>query len=123
MRSRCFTNIEALSVSYGRWSRANPNISYPSMQPFMREATYADRYPSMPLSDEIGMLIHDKLLIMSKVSPLLFEVFMRKYVSKQEVKEILFELDIKEDFYKKHLFAAKQSLLLMLSENKCIFLA
>ncbi|MCR1838440.1 RNA polymerase subunit sigma-70 [Pasteurella caecimuris] len=123
MRSRCFTNIEALSVSYGRWSRANPNISYPSMQPFLREATYADRYPSMPLSDEMGMLIHDKLLIMRKVSPLLFEVFMRKYVSKQEVKRILLDLDIGETYYRTYLYAAKQSLLLMLSESKCIFLA
>ncbi|MCQ9122908.1 antiterminator Q family protein [Rodentibacter caecimuris] len=123
MRGYTFTNIEALSISYGRWCRANPNISYPSMQPFLREATPEDRYPVIPLSDEMGMLIHDKLLVMRKVSPLLFEVFMRKYVSKQEVKRILFELDIKEDFYKKHLLAAKQSLLLMLSENKCIFLA
>lgn len=123
MRSRCFTNIEDLSVSYGRWSRANPNISYPSMQPFMREATSADRYPSMPLSDEMGMLIHDKLLIMRKVSPLLFEVFMRRFVSDQAPYEIRTDLDFSDVSYKKYLFAAKQSLLLMLSESKCIFLA
>ncbi|OOF39077.1 hypothetical protein BKK47_07560 [Rodentibacter mrazii] len=112
-----------MCISYGQWSRDNPGTAYPSMQPFMREASFEDRYKVLPMNDELGMTIHEKLLIMQKISPLLFEVFMRKYVGREKPIKIQIAMNIARDSYKRYLFAAKQSLLLMLSENQCIFLA
>lgn len=123
MRGHCFTNVEDLSLSYGKWSNANPNLSYPAMQPFLREASIEDKYPVIEMGDELGMLIHDKLLIMRKVSPLLFEVFMKRFVSGQNPYRIYTDLGFSDQTYKKYIFAAKQSLWMMLSENKCIFIA
>ena len=115
-------SIKTTAKRYGKWCNEGNGIGFPVIQPFLREAGCA-QYGIPILDDETAMKVHDCTITMRKVTPELYQVFMFKFVSGKTVNQICQEMQIKDTVYKQYLFAALQSLKLLLTQNKCIFLA
>lgn len=116
-------DIKTIAKKYGRWANTRIGTEYPSIQPFMREIDYSDRYQGTPLSDDVAMIVHDCTLKMRSVTPELYQSFMLRYVSRLETKQICQIMGVKDTTYKRNIYAALQSLKLLLTENKCTFIA
>ena len=123
MRKVVVTDMYHLGEKYGAWAHQIEHVGFPAIQPFMKEAEKTSLSRVEPFDDETGMFVHDCLLVMKKVSPHLFEIFMYKYVSALSINQIQKKLDISNTTYKRDIYAALQSLKMMVCENKCIFLA
>ncbi|AOF53682.1 hypothetical protein BKG91_11670 [Rodentibacter caecimuris] len=116
-------DIKTIAKRYGIWANTRTGTEYPSIQPFMREVGYSNRHQGEPLSDDAAMIVHDCTLKMRAVTPDLYNVFMHRYVSGLEPAQVCKEMKIGSKTYKCYIYAALQSLKLLLTENKCIFLA
>lgn len=121
MQTKHILDIKLTARRYGKWAREGEGINYPSIQPFLRKATPDNGIPM--LDDETAMRIHDATLVMRKVTPELFQVFMLQYVSNLSQGEVGREMGVSVSTVKFYLYAAHQSLKLLLTQNKCIFLA
>ena len=121
MQTKHILDIKLTARRYGKWAREGEGINYPSIQPFLRKATLDHGIPM--LDDETAMRIHDATLIMRNVTPELYQVFMLRYVSNLSQGDVGREMRVSVPTIKSYLYAAHQSLKLLLTQNKCIFLA
>lgn len=115
-------SIKVTAKRYGKWCNEGNGIGYPAIQPFLREAKMA-QYGVPILDDKTAMKVHDCTLIMRKVTPELYQVFMLRFVARKSSANICREMEIKDTLYRQYLFAALQSLKLLMTESKCFFLA
>ncbi|MCQ9124342.1 antiterminator Q family protein [Rodentibacter caecimuris] len=123
MRRIIVTDIYHFGEKYGAWARSDDNIGYPAIQPFMKEAEKKSDPSVEPFDDDTGMFVHDCLLKMRRITPEHFDIFMYKFVSRLGVQQICEKLDISDTTYKRNIYAALSSLKLLVTEDKCIFLA
>ncbi|EOX4860628.1 RNA polymerase subunit sigma-70 [Haemophilus influenzae] len=121
MQTKHILDIKLTARRYGKWAREGVGINYPAIQPFLRKAT--PDHGILMLDDETAMRIHDATLIMRNVTPELYQVFMLRYVSNLSQGNVGREMGVSVPTIKSYLYAAHQSLKLLLTQNKCIFLA
>lgn len=121
MQTKHILDIKLTARRYGKWAREGVGINYPAIQPFLRKSTPDHGIPM--LDDETAMRVHDATLVMRKVTPETFNVFMLRYVSNLSVNDVCQKMGIKDTLYRQYHFAALESIKLLLSQNKCIFLA
>ncbi|QEH22041.1 hypothetical protein [Histophilus somni] len=120
---------------WGYWATPRIGTEYPSISPSI--PVPQDKYCGKvdPINEDLAMEFERCVLIMQKVTRELYDVFMVTYVyrlplrNEYDKRRILIRkgicetLDISETTYKKYLYTAETSLKLMLSQNRCIFVA
>ncbi|MGY6772125.1 antiterminator Q family protein [Gallibacterium sp. ZY190522] len=114
-------NIKLIAKRYGKWANEGNGLGYPSIEPFLREAK-RKQYGIPMLDDETAMQINHYSLIMRSVTPELYQVFMLRFVSMRSINQICKEMSVSPTTCKSYLYAALQSLKLLLTSNCCIFI-
>lgn len=120
-------NMDKLAVQWGYWATPRYGTEFPRVAAGFSEvkpnAEYAYKFRIEPISDELGMQIEDCVKVMKKVTPELYDVFVLTYVKRWATKEIYRVLGISRREYFNRVKTAKVSLKLMLSKERCIFVA
>ena len=120
-------NIDRVAVQWGYWATPRYGTEFPRVSAGFSQtkpnAEYAYKPYLDPISDELGMQINECMLIMHKVNPELYDVFMLTYVKRWNWREIKDYLNISKNTYFERLIVAKTSLKLMLYSGKAVFVA
>ncbi|WP_242650088.1 antiterminator Q family protein [Rodentibacter trehalosifermentans] len=120
-------NIDRVAVQWGYWATPRYGTEFPRVSAGFAQvkpnAEYAYKPYLEPISDELGMQINECMLIMYKVNPELYDVFMLTYVNRWEISDIHCCLNISRREYFNRLKTAKTSLKLMLHTGKMVFMA
>lgn len=115
-------DIYTTAKRYGKWANEGHGLGYPAIQPFLKEA--GKKHYGIPvLDDDTALKINACTIKMRAVTPELYQVFMLRFVSRKSLSTICQEMDISDSTAKKYLYAALQSLKLLLTENRCVFIA
>ncbi|MCX2960318.1 antiterminator Q family protein [Rodentibacter caecimuris] len=120
-------NIDRVAVQWGYWATPRYGTEFPRVSAGFAQvkpnAEYAYKPHLDPISDDLGMQINECMLIMHKVNPELYDVFMLTYVDRWNWKDIKNYLNISKHTYFERLATAKTSLKLMLHTGQVIFVA
>lgn len=119
---RAIDDIHTTAIRYGKWANEGHGLGYPAIEPFLKEAE--KWHHGIPvLDDDTALKINACTIKMRAVTPELFQAFMLRFVSGKSINKICQEMDVSDGTVKKYIYAALQSLKLLLTENQCIFIA
>lgn len=128
-------NFKKTCHQWGYWATPRIGTEYPSITPSIPMPKDMLCGKSDPISEDLAMEMERCVLVMRKVTPDLYDLFMATYAYRAPVrneydqhktlvrKGICETFNISETTYKKFLYTAETSLKLMLSQNLCIFTA
>lgn len=130
-----FNNIRRVFIQWGYWATPRLGTEYPSLSISIPIPPDESGRRVLPISEDLALKIEECLLVMRKVTPDLYELFMATYAyrlplyNEYDRNRALVKMGILERFgigrrtYFERLKIAETSLMLMLSQNNCIFVA
>lgn len=128
-------DFKKICRQFGYWATPRIGTEYPRITPSipMPEDAHCGKVDQIP--EALAWEIESCVLVMQKVTPELYDLFMATYAYRQPIrneydkhnvlvrKGLCETFDMSETTYKKFLYTAETSLKLMLSQRKCIMLA
>lgn len=130
-----FNNIRRVFIQWGYWATPRLGTEYPSISISIPIPIDESGRRVLPISEDLALKIEECLLVMRKVTPDLYELFMATYAYRLPLYTeydsdrvpvrigLLERFGISRTYYFDQLKIAETSLKLMLSQNKCVFLA
>ncbi|WAX71603.1 hypothetical protein [Gallibacterium anatis] len=130
-----FNNIRRVFIQWGYWATPRLGTEYPSLSISIPLPPDESGRRVLPISEDLALKIEECLLVMRKVTPDLYELFMATYAyrlplyteydsDRVPVRYGILELfNISKAQYFNQMKIAETSLKLMLTKDECIFLA
>ncbi|WKS98754.1 antiterminator Q family protein [Gallibacterium salpingitidis] len=130
-----FNDIKKICTQWGYWATPRLGTEYPSISISIPIPIDESKRRICQISDDLALQIEQCLLVMSKVTPDLYDLFMATYAYRLPLHTefdrdyipvkigLLERFGISKAQYFIQIRIAETSLKLMLSQNKCIFLA
>ncbi|MEH8023907.1 hypothetical protein P9057_08225 [Gallibacterium anatis] len=130
-----FNNIRRVFIQWGYWAMPRLGTEYPSLSISIPLPPDESGRRVLPISEDLALKIEECLLVMRKVTPDLYELFMATYAyrlplyteydsARVPVRYGILELfNISKAQYFNQMKIAETSLKLMLTKDECIFLA
>ena len=130
-----FNNIRRVFIQWGYWAMPRLGTEYPSLSISIPLPPDESGRRVLPISEDLALKIEECLLLMRKVTPDLYDLFMATYAYRLPIYTeldrdrvpvrigLLERFGISRTYYFDQLKIAETSLKLMLSQNKCVFLA
>ncbi|KGQ46823.1 hypothetical protein [Gallibacterium anatis] len=130
-----FNNIRRVFIQWGYWATPRLGTEYPSLSISIPLPPDESGRRVLPISEDLALKIEECLLLMRKVTPDLYDLFMATYAYRLPIYTeldrdrvpvrigLLERFGISRTYYFDQLKIAETSLKLMLSQNKCVFLA
>lgn len=130
-----FNDIKKICVQWGYWATPRLGTEYPSISISIPIPIDESKRRVCPINDDLALQIEQCLLVMRKVTPELYDLFMATYAyrlplyteydsDRVPVRYGILELfNISKAQYFNQMKIAETSLKLMLTKDECIFLA
>ena len=130
-----FNDIKKICVQWGYWATPRLGTEYPSISISIPIPIDESKRRVCPINDDLALQIEQCLLVMRKVTPELYDLFMATYAyrlplyteydsARVPVRYGILELfNISKAQYFNQMKIAETSLKLMLTKDECIFLA
>ena len=130
-----FNDIKKICVQWGYWATPRLGTEYPSLSISIPIPPDESDRRVLPISEDLALKIEECLLVMRKVTPDLYDLFIATYAyrlplyteydkDRIPVRYGILELfSIKERAYYTQMKIAETSLKLMLTKDECLFLA
>lgn len=130
-----FNDIKKICTQWGYWATPRLGTEYPSISISIPIPIDESRRRILPISEALAEKIDECVLVMRKVTPELYDLFMATYAYRLPIyteldrDRVPVRIGLLERFgickaqYFNQIKIAETSLKLMLSQNKCVFLA
>lgn len=130
-----FNNFKSVCAQWGYWATPRLGTEYPSLSISIPIPIDESKRRILPISEALAEKIEECVLVMHKVTPDLYDLFMATYAYRLPLHTefdrdhipvkigLLERFGISKAQYFIQIRIAETSLKLMLSQNKCIFLA
>ncbi|POY44083.1 hypothetical protein C3007_07125 [Avibacterium gallinarum] len=130
-----FNDIKKVCTQWGYWATPRLGTEYPCLSVSIPTPIDESKRRADPISEPLAEEIERCVLVMRKTTPELYDLFMATYAYRLPLYNeydhnralvrmgILERFEIKKTRYFEQMKIAETALKLMLSKNKCIFLA